>query len=277
MPDSAPPPTLAATLLLLRRPDPRAPSPPPFEVFCVQRTPAAAFLGGAIVFPGGKLEAEDSSWPAQPHGFGAALQAPALTAIRETLEEAGIALVDDAHGELVDPQRARALRDELAARGSLHATLTPHHYAPALHRLRPFGRWLTPAHESRRFDTWFFVAEVPRAHRGEHDGTEVIASFWASPGEILARHERAELRMVPPTHRSLQLLASCSSIEEVLTLAQSLPATAICPELVREGEQLHLVLPGDPAHSCSEPRLPFSARYTYQRELWLPAAAPSAG
>ena len=34
--------------------------------------------------------------------------------------------------------------------------------------LIPFSRWITPAQVTIRFDTWFFLAAVPPAHRGSH-------------------------------------------------------------------------------------------------------------
>jgi 8-oxo-dGTP pyrophosphatase MutT (NUDIX family) len=69
-------PRQAASLLLLRD------SPEGPEVLLVQRNPAQRFMGGAWVFPGGALHAEDADH--------------AAAGVRELLEEAGIALPPDA-------------------------------------------------------------------------------------------------------------------------------------------------------------------------------------
>jgi 8-oxo-dGTP pyrophosphatase MutT (NUDIX family) len=76
-------PRLAATVILLRGAD-RA-----LEVLLAQRTPQARFMGGAWVFPGGAVGAQDGDGDA-------ALRA---AAVRELREEAGIELADP--GELV--------------------------------------------------------------------------------------------------------------------------------------------------------------------------------
>jgi 8-oxo-dGTP pyrophosphatase MutT (NUDIX family) len=76
-------PRLAATVILLRGADRQ------LEVLLAQRTPQARFMGGAWVFPGGAVGAQDGDGDA-------ALRA---AAVRELREEAGIELTDP--GELV--------------------------------------------------------------------------------------------------------------------------------------------------------------------------------
>ncbi len=69
-------PRQAASLVLLRD------SPDGPEVLLVQRNPAQRFMGGAWVFPGGAVHAEDADH--------------AAAGVRELLEEAGIALPAEA-------------------------------------------------------------------------------------------------------------------------------------------------------------------------------------
>jgi 8-oxo-dGTP pyrophosphatase MutT (NUDIX family) len=73
-------PRLAATVMLLRGGADR------LEVLLAKRTPAARFMGGAWVFPGGSVSAED--------GEGAA--AVRAAAMRELAEEVGVRLPADA-------------------------------------------------------------------------------------------------------------------------------------------------------------------------------------
>ncbi len=73
-------PRLAATVMLLRGGVNR------LEVLLAKRTPAARFMGGAWVFPGGAVSAED--------GEGAA--ALRAAAVRELAEEVGVQLAADA-------------------------------------------------------------------------------------------------------------------------------------------------------------------------------------
>jgi len=74
------PPRLAASVIVLRGGEQT------LEVLLVQRNPAARFMGGAWVFPGGAVDAGDGEGEA-------ALRA---AAVREAAEEAGIALEDPA-------------------------------------------------------------------------------------------------------------------------------------------------------------------------------------
>lgn len=74
--------TPASTVVLLR------PSAARFEVFLVRRHDKVAFMGGAHVFPGGRVDEEDRSDDAAMRHR--------LAAVRELREEAGIAIgVDD--------------------------------------------------------------------------------------------------------------------------------------------------------------------------------------
>ena len=69
-------PRQAASLILLREAADGA------EVLLVQRNPQQRFMGGAWVFPGGAVHAEEDA-------------DPAATAVRELEEEAGIALTEE--------------------------------------------------------------------------------------------------------------------------------------------------------------------------------------
>ncbi|MGN5373477.1 NUDIX domain-containing protein [Sphingomonas hankookensis] len=74
----------AATLILLRD---RAEGPP--DILMVERAATMAFAGGALVFPGGRIDPGDE---ALALAMGDGDLAPRLAAIRETIEEAGIAI-----------------------------------------------------------------------------------------------------------------------------------------------------------------------------------------
>ena len=90
-----------------------------FKVFLMRRHRDQDFMGGAFVFPGGRLDEADCDLDLVPHtrGFTGAeakrcLQAPDLpeekalglffAALRETFEESGILLAYDASGQIID-------------------------------------------------------------------------------------------------------------------------------------------------------------------------------
>jgi 8-oxo-dGTP pyrophosphatase MutT (NUDIX family) len=283
----AAPPKDAATIILVRN----APDAEGIEVFCVERSKQSRFLGGAIVFPGGKLDASDASpeWsdlttavrPIRPSSVpftrdAEHLRALAISAARETLEEAAILHATSAVGDA----DLLALRARLVSEpGALRAFLTERGLRLDLQALHPLARWITPEAEARRYDARFFVAVAPNGQTGAHDEHETMASFWASPAEILRRWAAGEVQLAPPTHATLAQLAACASSESVLEAASKTSLDPICPRLVPQKAEdgtdtMALVLPGDPEHEISEVRLPGPSRYVLRGDRWLPENAP---
>ncbi len=273
------------------------------EVFCVERSQQSRFLGGAIVFPGGKVEETDAdaAWfelstpPRSPEPTptvpfardNAHLRALAIAACRETLEEAALALVcaADHAGALprVSHDEAVALSARARTAAEPHAIgdwLRQRSLVLDLRALIPFARWVTPKAESRRFDARFFLAIAPDGQFGAHDNRETSASFWSRPSEVLARFDAGEIQLAPPTHRSLMLLSRCEDVASAVALASATCLEPICPRLVKQpstdaqSETLALTLPGDPEHEERTVRVEGPSRYVLRGERWLPEDAP---
>lgn len=275
----------AATIIVLR------PGADGVEVFCVERNKQTRFMGGAVVFPGGKLDDDDRDprWrelatppPSAPRcaepfaDDDAHLRALAVAAARETLEEAALLHV---RGARVTNDELFALREALRDDpNALRTFLADRRSALDLGALVPFGRWITPAVEARRFDARFFVTVAPEGQDGAHDQRETMASFWAPPAEVLRRFDAGDVTLMPPTHRMLAILAACRSLTDVFEHARSACLEPVCPELVEHRDDveatLALVLPGDPDHAVREPRVPGPSRYVRRKERWLPEDPP---
>jgi 8-oxo-dGTP pyrophosphatase MutT (NUDIX family) len=273
----APAPRDAATLVLARD---AADAPSTIEVFCVERNKKSRFLGGAIVFPGGRVEDDDrdDAWRARARArdvLDGAERAFRIAACRETLEEAAILVSSSA----ISDDDVVALRSRLAADPrTLRAFLAERDLALDLDALVAMSRWITPKAESRRFDARFYVARAPEGQRGAHDMTETMASFWSAPREILARFDRSELQLAPPTHRTLQILAEYNNVEALLHAMRAARLDPICPELVQQNGTLALTLPGDREHSIREPRgfsdFGGATRYVLRESHWRAESAP---
>jgi 8-oxo-dGTP pyrophosphatase MutT (NUDIX family) len=257
------------------------------EVFCVERQ-KVGFLGGAIVFPGGKLDTADADpgWadastpPLPPRtpmtDDEATLRALAVAACREALEEAAILpLVGTqlSHDELL------AWRKRVAAGESLLSLLKASGARLDLAALHPMARWVTPVAEARRFDTRFFLYVAEAALTGAHDDHETTASFWAAPAEVLRRFTAGSLQLAPPTHRTLEILATARDAREAVALADAACLDPVCPRLVTHrdarGETLGLALPGDPEHDVREARSPGRSRYVLRGDRFLPEDPPA--
>lgn len=262
------------------------------EVFCVERNKKSGFMGGAVVFPGGKLDASDvlAEWtplttpPRLPGRASvpftsseAHFRSLAIAGARETLEEAALLHVQDGTVTQAD---LLALRKELeAVPDALRAFLAKRRLRLDLGALHPFARWITPEAESpRRFDARFFIAVAPEGQTGSHDERELMASFWASPGEVIERFAKGDVQLMPPTHRTLSMLAACETPNAALELAASTCLDPVCPQLVEHGDAagktLALVLPGDPEHGVREQRVPGASRYVLRGNRWCSEDPP---
>jgi 8-oxo-dGTP pyrophosphatase MutT (NUDIX family) len=270
----------AATLVLVRN----APGPAGgIELFCVERNKKSAFMGGAIVFPGGKIDEADRDprWQAlttTAHPTrtpiaddDAMLHAILVAACRESLEEAAILPVTGelAHADLL------TLRAEAAVpKASFAALVQARGLRLDLGALRVFARWITPIAEGRRFDTRFVMAAAPVGQPGAHDERETVSSFWARPADVLARFAAGEVQLAPPTHRTLELLSACVDAAAALAWCETQNLAPICPRLVPQADTLALALPGDPEHDVPEPRVAGTSRFVLHGERWLPEEAP---
>src|SRR4051794_36588637 len=65
-----------------------------------------------------------------------------------------------------------------------------------------FARWITPEGAPRRYDTRFFVVRAPDGHEGVHDGSELVASAWMRPADVLQAFADGEIDLILPTQRS---------------------------------------------------------------------------
>jgi 8-oxo-dGTP pyrophosphatase MutT (NUDIX family) len=283
-----PTPRDSATLVVVReRREARERGDSGIEVFCVERH-KTGFLGGAVVFPGGKLDASDldPAWTSSttpPRAAGApfaadaaALRGLAIAACREALEEAAILPVvggAPAHAELL------AWRAEMArGTGGLRTILESRGLRLDLAALHPLARWVTPTAESRRFDTRFFLYVSDGGDTGAHDDHETTASFWASPSEVLARFAARSLVLAPPTHRTLEVLSAARDTAEAVAIASRACLDPICPRAVAHrdaaGTTVAIVLPGDPEHEVRVTRVPGPSRYVLRDGRFVAENAP---
>jgi 8-oxo-dGTP pyrophosphatase MutT (NUDIX family) len=111
-----------------------------------------------------------------------------------------------------------------------------------------FSRWITPAQVRIRFDTHFFLAELPPGQEASIDGSECVDVGWFSPQAALDAHRSGELALVFPTIKHLQQLGAFASVHELLAHARGREVLPVQPRVVLEGEVARVLLPGEPGY-----------------------------
>ena len=112
-----------------------------------------------------------------------------------------------------------------------------------------FSRWITPAVVKIRYDTLFFLAQVPQGAEPVVDGEEMVDARWYRPAAALQAARDGEILLVFPTIKNLEQLATFGSADKLVSYARSSTIAAVEPRVVGEGETARLVLPGEPGYS----------------------------
>ena len=212
------------------------------QVFMVRRSARSAFMPDLYVFPGGRFDESDRTEAARRLRGSAGDVDPALavTAARETFEEAGLLFAD----RVVPGHRLGPLRRALAAGEiAFGDVLDRLGVAVDAGAMRYFSRWVTPKSElaTRRFDTRFFVARAPESQVAEADATEVLDGRWVTAASALAARERGELALVFPTIKHLERIAPFASVDELMRFAGTKTIVTVTPD-VQSGSGQHFIL-----------------------------------
>lgn len=169
------------------------------EVLALRRSPASRFAPGFVVFPGGVVEDGDAELARR--WFGRERDVARACALRELAEETGLVLT--ANGLVEAPGRLPG------AEG-----LPP----PTVGAVPEMARWIAPEFLPVRFDARFFAVAAPPGVEPHPDGVEVDAGWWSSPVALLAAHRRGAAPLMWPTLKTLEALAGCRSVDDVLGL-----------------------------------------------------------
>lgn len=167
-----------------------------FRVLLVQRSTELKFFGGYWAFPGGASEAMDRA---------AATLASLSCGVRELLEET--CLLPDALG--LDLDGANALlavaADDSSALARWHEAIAAVQQSGSVTEV---CRITTPAHNPIRFATDFLRLHQLDAGPPTLDGRELVDWCYLTPAEAVARWQRGEMPIAPPTLLLLELMAA---------------------------------------------------------------------
>lgn len=258
----------SATVLLLRD------GPAGLQVFMVARHQETVSFAGALVFPGGKVDAADAS-PALLHRCRGADPADPLlafrcAAVREAFEECGVLLAARAGADRPLPAAElpalEARWRQPLARGetTLEVLCRDEDLVLLTDLLVPFSHWVTPRGRPRIFDTHFFLAPAPDDQVALHDGGEVTDSFWIEPSRAFAEAEAGSHTLVFPTRMNLRMLAESATEAAALESARRRPVVTVRPVMRPHAEGHVLNIPAEAGYGLSRMLVTRDGRFVPQ-------------
>jgi 8-oxo-dGTP pyrophosphatase MutT (NUDIX family) len=251
-------PVPAATILMLRQ------GSDGLEVFMVVRHHQIDFASGALVFPGGKADAQDFDDALLPQLQGAAgkpdMRAIQVCSIREAFEECGILLAYEANGEMIKAERLTTLEHY---RESLHSGETPllkfletEALTLACDQLVHYAHWITPDMMPKRFDTHFYLATAPEDHLALHDGYESVDSVWLTPEQGMADAKAGTRTVIFPTLCQLEKLAKYSTVEDAMAATVDEEVVAVLPWTEKRDDGNYICIPAEAGYPVSDQKMP---------------------
>ena len=250
------PPRAASSLVVVRD------SAAGIETLLLLRTDRGDHNSGAWVFPGGVVDPLDRDWHRctglDDRSVSDRMNLEqggldyVIASIRECFEEAGVLYAEPRDGGSLSGAASTSLQSWRVPlhRGerTMGELCADHDLRLVAERLAYFSHWLTPAGRPKRFDTRFFVAEMPANQAVSHDGVEMIAHQWLRPSDALARAD--SLRLMTPTRALLKTLGDFGTVDALMRWAREpREVTRILPRLGRGKNGAQPVTPGEHAYA----------------------------
>ena len=246
----------AATVILMREAEESG-----FEIFIVKRSSRSSF-GSLYVFPGGKLDPEDTERDLYACCEGMNDEEASarlgiendglsfwIACIRECFEETGVLLTNPSDSLIKEYEKLSSLRKQLNNKEiSFKDICISESLRLRTNNIVPCAHWITPAIEPKRFDTRFFLAKVNAKQLASHDGFELTESFWIKPKDALVRLKEGKMNMILPTISNIEQLAEFSSAFEAFSYFEGLGNNAIesiLPKFVKQDGKWVGFLPGE--------------------------------
>jgi 8-oxo-dGTP pyrophosphatase MutT (NUDIX family) len=238
-------PIPAATLVVVRD---CAYGPP--ELLMVERASGMAFAGGALVFPGGRIDEADRLFAGT---LGYADGAARVAAIRETIEETAIAVGVE---PLPPTGETLAMQAALVDDRSFAELLDDAGLGLDLDALTALARWLPNLHVTRRFDTMFFLARAPVGlWQPSVIAGECSGAFWLTAADALEREATGNARLIFPTRRNLERLALHADFDAMRADAKTYPIDPITPWVEDDAGEKYVQIPDNLGYPVTREKL----------------------
>ena len=246
----------AATVQIVRD------GPAGIEVLMITRNVASEFASGALVFPGGRVDAADIAAVTHHHthelsGADTAALALRVAGIRETYEEAHILLARrPGANALLSAVEVGELEADLEGRlgrpAGFNDLTDSGKIELATDLLIPFAHWITPVGRPKRYDTHFFLIAAPADQVAAHDGHEAVDTLWIGPQDAIDGGDAGRFTVVFATRMNLIKLARSTTVVAAIARAQGEPVVTVLPVVTAGPNGRILRIPAQAGYGITE-------------------------
>lgn len=183
------------------------------RIYLTKRPVTMKFLSGYYVFPGGTVDKDDYIQECEfslnekrdvsfDHAF-------YVAAARELFEEVGVLLCVNNEGSSVrmNEETEITYRRQLINREiSFVSMLKKEGLYLNIDALTYFGHLTSPKKSPIRFDTRFFLTQLPKDQSPKPDLYEIEKAFWFDPDEALSAFQSGKISLAAPTVLALKTI-----------------------------------------------------------------------
>jgi len=205
----------AATVVLIRD------ASEGIEVLLARRNSKIYFAGGAWVFPGGRIDAEDHGTNFAGDHF------------------------DETHENFLDVARRACVREAAEEADALINA----------DDLVFMSHWTPPLEAPKRFSTYFFMGPAP-TETLTADGGEIHELAWRRPVDAMRRRNEGEIELIPPTFITLALLAPFATATEALEHYRNNSPEYFVTKFTRKDGYNIALYAGDAGYEAGDASLP---------------------
>lgn len=191
------------------------------EVLLARRNSKIYFAGGAWVFPGGRIDAEDHGAEFSGDHF------------------------DEAHDDFLDVARRACVRE---AAEEADAIINADDLVFMSH-------WTPPLEAPKRFSTYFFMGPAP-TETLTADGGEIHELAWMRPADAMSRRNLGEIELIPPTFITLALLAPFATAAEATNHYRNNPPEYFVTKFTRADGYNIALYAGDSGYETADASVP---------------------
>ncbi|WHY80134.1 NUDIX domain-containing protein [Neobacillus sp. WH10] len=183
------------------------------RVYLTKRPETMKFMGGFYVFPGGAVDQSDDVQDCKRILKGIVNEtfelAYYVAAARELFEEVGVLVCKKEDGFSVQLEEEKEMEyRRLLINGDLSflQLLKKEGLQFDLDSLAYIGQIITPRRSRIRFDTRFFLTQLPKGQAPKPDFNEISDTKWISPADALTAYQKGEILLAPPTIHTLKTI-----------------------------------------------------------------------